>query len=172
MSITNDIAVGLKAPFATAEEIKLTQGHAVPEDVGVNETIDLVVFGETGRQVVPRQFLAEIIGARTEEILGLVLREVKRSGYDALLPAGLVICGGTALLPGLPKLARRLLNMPVRTAAPRDIQGLVDELASPAYATAVGLLRWGIARTAQAPVKQRESTRGKFWDIFKALLPG
>lgn len=174
MSITNDIAVGIKAPFATAEEIKLQHGHAVPEDVGVNETVDMVVFGETGRQLVPRQFLAEIIGARTEEILNLVVREVKRSGYDSLLPAGLVVCGGTALLPGLPKLSRRILNMPVRTAMPRDIQGLVDDIQTPAFATSVGLLRWALAHAPQVALasKPREGSRGKFWDFLKALLPG
>ncbi|MCB9078963.1 MAG: cell division protein FtsA [Anaerolineaceae bacterium] len=94
--ITNDIAVGLRTPYNVAEEIKLKYGHALPDGVIPEEMIRAEMFGQDGHQQLPRQFLAEIVEARTEEIFEMVLNEIKRSGYDGLLPAGVVLCGGTA----------------------------------------------------------------------------
>ena len=142
--LTNDIAVGLRAPYATAEEIKKRYGHAQPNRVIETETLDIAAFGEQSRQKVPRKFLAEIIQARTGEIFELILKEIKRSGYDGLLPAGLVLCGGTADLSGIQELGREMLGLPVRVGAPRGLRGLVDVLNDPAYATSVGLLLWGL----------------------------
>jgi cell division protein FtsA len=104
--ITNDVAVGLRTPYDMAEDIKIKYGHALPQVVMPEEVVKAEVFGEDGQQQIPRQFLAEIIGARIEEIFELVLKEIKRSGYDGLLPAGIVLCGGTAQLPGIRELAR------------------------------------------------------------------
>jgi cell division protein FtsA len=106
--------------------------------------LNITAFGEQARQKVPRRFLAEIIEARTEEIFELILKEIKRSGYDGLLPAGLVLCGGTADLTGIQELGREMLGLPVRVGAPRGLRGLVDVLNDPAYATSVGLLLWGL----------------------------
>lgn len=144
--LTNDVAVGLRAPYTTAEEIKKRYGHARAGSVVEDEMLDVAAFGEQARQKVSRKFLAEIIEARTEEILGLILKEVKRSGYDGLLPAGLVLCGGTAGLSGIHELGQEILDMPVRVGAPRGLRGLVDVLNDPAYATSVGLLLWGLRR--------------------------
>jgi len=146
--LTNDVAVGLRAPFATAEEIKEKYGYARADGVGADETVEVAVFGEDSWQAVPRRFLAEIIEARAAEILNLMLQEVKRSGYDGLLPAGVVLCGGGSQLGGGWKGVRvgEILQLPTRIGAPRDLQGLVDVLSTPAYATGVGLLLWGIAR--------------------------
>jgi cell division protein FtsA len=98
--ITNDIAIGLRTPYNAAEEIKIKYGHAQPDVVMPEEMVKVDVFGEDGQQQVPRQFLAEIIEARAEEIFEMVMKEIKRSGYDGLLPAGVVLCGGTAQLRG------------------------------------------------------------------------
>jgi cell division protein FtsA len=102
--LTNDIAVGLRtpftaAPFTAAEEIKKIYGYALAEHIE-DEPIDVFAFGDNARQAVSRRFLAEIIEARTEEVFSLILREIKRSGYDGLLPAGVVLCGGTSELWG------------------------------------------------------------------------
>jgi cell division protein FtsA len=142
--LTNDIAVGLRAPYATAEEIKKKHGHAQAKRILETEMLNITAFGEQARQKVPRRFLAEIIEARTEEIFELILKEIKRSGYDGLLPAGLVLCGGTADLTGIQELGREMLGLPVRVGAPRGLRGLVDVLNDPAYATSVGLLLWGL----------------------------
>jgi cell division protein FtsA len=170
--LTNDIAVGLRAPYATAEEIKKKHGHARPGSILQDEVLDVAAFGEQARQQVPRRFLAEIIEARTEEIFELILKEVKRSGYDGLLPAGLVLCGGTAGLSGIQELGREVLDMPVRVGAPRGLRGLVDVLNDPAYATSVGLLLWGLRQeSALRPPRRRAGATQKIMQWLRAFLP-
>ncbi len=171
--LTNDVAVGLRAPYTTAEEIKKRYGHARSSSVLEDEMLDVAAFGEQARQKVSRKFLAEIIEARTEEIFGLILKEVKRSGYDGLLPAGLVLCGGTADLGGIHELGQEILDMPVRVGAPRGLRGLVDVLNDPAYATSVGLLLWGLrCQSALRPRTLRPGVMRRLahW-LRRAFLP-
>ena len=171
--LTNDIAVGLRAPYATAEEIKKKYGHARPDSIVDDEMLDIAAFGEQARQQVPRKFLTEIIEARTEEIFELILQEVKRSGYDGLLPAGLVVCGGTADLSGIQELGQQVLGLPVRVGAPRGLRGLVGALNDPAYATGVGLLLWGLRQeSALRPRTGRMGLTRKIaqW-LRRAFLP-
>lgn len=165
--LTNDIAVGLRAPYATAEELKKKHGHAQPDRIHGDELLDIAAFGEQAQQQIPRRFLAQIIEARTEEIFELILKEVKRSGYDGLLPAGLVLCGGTADLSGIQELGREMLSMPVRVGAPRGLRGLVDILNNPAYATSVGLLQWGLRH--EGVVRPRRGRVGVTRNIVKWL---
>lgn len=140
--VTQDIAHGLRLPLAQAEDVKKQQGHAVRAEVGAEEYFSIRPFGEERPVQINRKELAEIIEARVEEIFALTLQEIKRSGYDGLLPAGMVLTGGASALPGIKRLASRVLNMPVRLAQPENLLGLVDRLNSPAYSTSVGLLRW------------------------------
>ena len=140
--ITQDIAHGLRLPLQQAEEIKKQQGHAVRGDVGSEEYFTIRPFGEDHPTQINRQDLAHIIEARVSEMFGLILSEIKRSGYDGLLPAGIVLTGGSAALPGIRRIAAQVLGMPVRTAQPENLSGLTDRLNSPAYSTSVGLLRW------------------------------
>ena len=142
--LTNDIAIGLRTPFATAEEIKAKYGHAIPDTVSSSENIQIVCFGSEGTRAVPRKSLSEIIRARTEEVLEMILLEIKRSGLDAMIPAGLVMTGGTSNLQGIEVLASEVLQLPVRVGKPRGLHGLVDTVNNPAYATSVGLLLWGL----------------------------
>ena len=93
------------------------------------------------KKVTTRKGLDDI-EARVEEVFSLTLQEIKRSGYDGLLPAGMVLTGGSSALPGIRRVASEVLGMPVRTAQPENLTGLVDRLNSPAYSTGVGLLRW------------------------------
>ncbi len=169
--ITNDIAIGLRTPFTTAEELKIKHGHARPQAINPNETLDVAAFGEGGRQQVSRQFLSQIVEARAEEIFDLIRQEIKRSGYDGLLPAGVVLCGGTADLTGIRDLARDMLNLPVRIGAPQELHGLVDILESPAYATSVGLLQWGLRHDAPRPARVRRNGHFKLPGWLKAFLP-
>jgi len=175
--LTRDVAVGLRTPFNTAEELKIKYGHAVPTSLSTDELIEVTSFGNGAREAVSRVHLAEILEARAEEILTLILREVKRSGYDGLLAAGLVLCGGSAELAGLRDLAQQVLQMPVRLGTPHDLQGLTDVLESPAYATAVGLLLWGRRHSpATEPPPRRPRAPNVAWqrirDWFRAFLPG
>lgn len=142
--LTNDLSIVLRMPFDQAEEIKVRHGHALPQAVGADEIIEAHVFGNEFRQVIPRRYVSEILEARAAEILALIGQEVKKSGYDGLLPAGVVLCGGTGELTGLRELACQVLELPVRIGAPHDLVGLVDIISSPAYATSVGLLLCGL----------------------------
>ncbi len=174
-NLTNDIAFGLRTPVATAEELKLAHGHAMPECVGEDETVDVNAFGDAATQSVGRRHLAEIIEARAEEIYVLVTGEVKRAGYEGLLPAGLVLTGGTAELKGFKDLGSEMLQVPVRVGRAWNLGGLAEAVAGPAYATSVGLLLWG-ARNSLDPRPQPSAGRWsklyrRFGDMFGALLP-
>src|SRR5574339_40961 len=143
--VTQDIAHGLRLPFSQAEDVKKQQGYAVRAEVGAEEYFSIRPFGEDRPVQINRQELAHIIEARVAEIFSLILQEIKRSGYDGLLPAGMVLTGGTSALPGIKRVASEVLNVPVRTAQPENLLGLVDRLNSPAYSTSVGLLRWALS---------------------------
>jgi cell division protein FtsA len=153
--ITSDIAHGLRLPMSQAEEIKIQHGHAIMAEVDAQEFFNIKPFGEQESVQVNRQELATIIEARVEEIMGLVLQEIKRSGYDGLLPAGMVLTGGTSALPGIRTLASQVLNVPVRIAKPENLVGMVDKLDSPAYSTSVGLLRWALLMSEVTPQGER-----------------
>jgi cell division protein FtsA len=176
-NLTNDIAVGLCTPFAVAEQLKLKYGHALPEMIDPAEMIDVTAFGEAQVQSIPRLQLVQILEARAEEIFALVQEEIKRSGREGLLPAGLVLTGGAAELPGFKELGREMLKMPVRIGHARNIGGLVDAVSSPAYATAVGLLQWGLRygtleKRSQKPASSRwADLYRRFTEILKAFLP-
>ncbi|TEU12116.1 MAG: cell division protein FtsA [Anaerolineales bacterium] len=170
--LTNDIAVGLRTPFTAAEEIKKIYGYALAEHIE-DEPIDVFAFGDNARQAVSRRFLAEIIEARTEEVFSLILREIKRSGYDGLLPAGVVLCGGTSELAGIKELGRNILQLPVRVGSPNHLEGLVDVISSPAYATTVGLLLWGLREEAASrPGKEKKGLHHRIGRWLRAFLPG
>lgn len=143
--ITSDIAHGLRLPIEEAEKIKKQHGYAIKNEIGEDELFTVKSFGSDSAAQIPRRDLAHIIEARVEEIFELVLQEIKRSGYDGLLPAGMILTGGTSLLPGIRPLASQILGLPVRLARPEHLVGLVDQLHSPAYSTSVGLLHFALA---------------------------
>lgn len=171
--ITNDIAIGLRLPPAVAEEVKIRYGHARPAQVGPEERFPAEPFGETSPQMLPRRKLAEIVEARVAEILEMVQTDVKRSGYDGLLPAGVVLCGGVAQLPGIGELAREVLGLPVRVGRPQRLVGLVDRISGPAFAVAAGLMTWGLITEVHRPVFREGPSLGKrLREWLRALLPG
>jgi cell division protein FtsA len=171
--ITNDVAIGLRAPYDVAEMVKIRYGDCRPDQIDPAILFTVEPFGGEKIQV-SRQDLAHVIEARVEEIFNLVLQEVERSGYDGLLPAGIVLTGGTAQLRGIADVAERVLKVPARVAAPKNLVGLVDTLRSPAFATSVGLLRWGMNGHQiyqPRPVMQVDWGR-RVTEFFRALLPG
>jgi cell division protein FtsA len=157
--ITNDIAHGLRLPVSQAEEIKKQHGYAFKAGVGAEEYFKVHPFGEDQPTQINRQDLAHIIEARVGEIFSLVRQEIKRSGYDGLLPAGMVLTGGASALQGIRQIASEVLEMPVRTAQPENLAGLVDQLKGPAYATSVGLLHWAAAMTQSELLPGRKQSR-------------
>ncbi|HSV86528.1 MAG TPA: cell division protein FtsA [Levilinea sp.] len=175
--ITSDIAHGLRLSLTQAEEIKKEFGVANEQDVDKDDFFSVRSFGEERSQQVGRRDLAHIIEARVEEIFLMVLQEIKRSGYDGLLPAGMVLTGGVSNLPGIRALASEVLGLPVRIAKPENLVGLVDQLNSPAYSTSVGLLNWALLMSESAqPFRSTRKRGGKVeWDFLtnflKRLLP-
>jgi len=141
--LTNDIAVGLRTPMGDAEKIKQNYGCCLTSMVGKDETIEVPSVGGREARVLSRQLLAEILEPRVEEIFSLVNREIVKSGFEDLIAGGVVITGGTSILPGMPELAEQIFNLPVRRGVPRDIGGLTDVVNSPIYATGVGLVKYG-----------------------------
>lgn len=171
--VTQDIAIGLRLPPSVAEKIKVERGHAIADEIMREEEVSVSAFGEEVSKVVPRWQLAAIIEARAEEILSMIQEEIKRSGYEGLLPAGVVLCGGTAELSGIRELAREILGLPVRVGRPRELHGLVDSVSGPAHAVAAGLLRWGMTVETRPQLRNVGSKLGKgFLNWLRAFLPG
>ncbi len=141
--LTNDIAVGLRTPMAEAEKIKQAYGCCLTSMVGKDETIEVPSVGGREARILSRQLLAEILEPRVEEMFSLINREIIKSGYDELIASGVVLTGGTAILPGMPELAEQIFNLPVRRGTPIEIGGLVDVVNSPIYASGVGLVKYG-----------------------------
>jgi cell division protein FtsA len=139
--ITRDIAIGLGLPFDVAEEMKKKYGSVTPvyetKAGSGNDTLT------TNGHGVSHQDLCDIIRARVEEILRLIVLEMPNSEYETLVPDGIVLTGGSANLAGIETLGRNTLQLPVRVGVPGNVYGIADALHDPAYATSVGLLLWG-----------------------------
>ncbi|MCL5264202.1 MAG: cell division protein FtsA [Chloroflexi bacterium] len=151
--ITNDIAVGLRTPFAMAEEIKIKRGHALSSLIDPSEVIEITTFGRNQREKISRAQLCQIVEARLQETFALLQSEIKKSGYDTLLPAGVVLTGGTSEMAGIADLASEILQVPVRIGYPYGIQGLVDSIGGPSYSTGIGLLLWGAMFGEHSPTR-------------------
>ncbi len=141
--LTSDIATGLRTPFAEAEKIKLRHGCALTSLIPKEETIEVPSVGGREDRMVSRQILGRIMEPRMEEILNMALKEIVRSGYEDLLAAGLVLTGGTSLLPGITEMAEQIFDIPVRCGYPVGVGGLRDKANSPAFAVGVGLILYG-----------------------------
>ena len=143
--ITNDITVGLQTPIEEAELIKKQAGTALVESVGEDEKIEVATIGGDEKRMVSKKKLAKIIEPRVEELLDLAMQEVEDAGYRDLVPAGLVLTGGTSLLDGIAEFAQQRYGIPVRRGKiPQGIHGLRDIVESPIYATSIGLLRYAV----------------------------
>jgi cell division protein FtsA len=174
--ITSDIAQGLRLPMSKAEEIKIRHGHADESKVEATQFFSVNSFGEQDPIQISHKDLVHIISARAEEIFSLVVQEIKRSGYDGLLPAGLVLTGGSSSLPGMRTVASKVMGVPVRNAQPDNLIGMVDRINSPAFSTSVGLLRWGLLMSEIVPQNEYPESRptpngnGFNWDSLKIWL--
>lgn len=158
--LTNDIAVGLRTPLVESEKIKTKYGCALTSMVKKEEMIEVPSVGGRRSRSLSRQILAEIIEPRMEEIFSLVHREILKSGYENLIPSGVVLTGGTASLEGLPELVEQIFNLPVRRGYPAGVGGLMDVVNNPMYATGVGLVLYGKRHGSEGRVKNAE--RGLF----------
>ncbi len=142
--LTADIAVGLRTPVAEAEKLKIRYGTSSVQEAGDGELIEVFNVGDREPRILPRRALCEIIEPRLQEICSLMRLQIRRSGYAHLVPAGIVLTGGTALLRGIAKFTSEKLELPARVGVPEQLGGLVDAVNSPIYSTGVGLVLYGV----------------------------
>ncbi len=141
--VTNDIAVALRTPTKSAEDIKLKHACALIDMTDPSETFEVPLVGDRQGRQFSRLRLAEVCGPRYEELFTLIRNEIRRSGFEGLIAAGIVLTGGASMMPGALDLAERIFRAPVRLGAPERITGLVDAVSSPKNATGIGLLIYG-----------------------------
>jgi len=179
MHITNDLAIGLRTSVDTAEKIKIQYGQAELKEVKKEFDIDLSKIDRQEEGKVPVKHVAEIIEARLEEIFDLVNKELKKINKDGQLPAGAVLTGGGAKLPGVVELAKKQLRLPVVAGLPGQVTTVIDRVDDPAFATAVGLVLWGnefllgSTRTVNKFARKvlENDTVNKMRKWFKSFLP-
>jgi cell division protein FtsA len=154
--VTNDIAMALRTPTQNAEEIKMKYACALTSLAGADETIKVPSVGDRPPRDLSRQALAEVVEPRYEELFTLIQAELRRSGFEDIIPAGIVLTGGTAKMEGVVHLAEEIFHMPVRLAVPQGITGLTDVVRNPIYSTAVGLLQYGKKTLEESGVEVAE----------------
>ena len=141
--VTNDIAQALRTPTQYAEDIKIKYACAIASRSEVDETVNVPSVGDRPPRELSRQLLVEVVGPRYEELFTLINSEIRRSGFERLIPAGVVLTGGTSKIEGAIDLAEEIFHMPVRLGLPQDVKGLSDVVHNPIYSTGVGLLHYG-----------------------------
>lgn len=153
--VTNDIAVALRTPTQNAEEIKIKYACALTQLASANDTIEVPSVGDRPPRQLARHTLAEVVEPRYEELMSLVQAELRRSGFEDLTAAGMVITGGSSKMEGVVDLAEEIFHMPVRLGIPQYVSGLVDVVRNPIYATGVGLLLFGHQNRSNRPLDMR-----------------
>jgi cell division protein FtsA len=154
--LTSDIAAGLRTPIAEAERIKQRYGYAKVAMAAKDESVEVPSMGGRNPRTISREILCEIIEPRLEEMFQLIQREIAKSGYEDSLASGMVMTGGSTLLPGMIEMAEEVFNMPVRMGVPTQVGGLIDVVSSPVYATGVGLVLYGMNRQDKNHFRVRE----------------
>jgi cell division protein FtsA len=149
--VTNDIAVALRTPSPAAEEIKRKYACALPQLIATDEEIEVPSVGDRPARCLSRRTLVEVVEPRYEELFQLIQAELRRSGFEGMMAAGVVLTGGSAKVEGAIELAEEVFNMPVRLGIPQDLQGLKDEVTDPAFATTVGLLMYAREHSRYEP---------------------
>lgn len=163
-NLTNDIAIGLRAPIKEAERIKRNYGNCNSAAISSEETIEVPGMGGRQPRKLARQILGEILEPRMEEIFTLIHREIFRSGMENSIASGMVLCGGTALLEGATDIAEAVFGVPTRVGKPQGIRGLTDVVNNPMYATGVGLVIYGAKKEPAKKFRIRDK------NIFNTLI--
>ncbi|QGX03434.1 cell division protein FtsA [Beggiatoa leptomitoformis] len=166
--VTNDIAVAMRTPTQYAEEIKIKYACALANLANADEMIEVPSVGARPPRYLARQTLADVVEPRYEELFTLVQSVLRRSGYEDLIAAGLVITGGSAKMDGVVELAEEVFHMPVRIGYPRYVSGLVDVVRNPMHATGVGLLLFGHHHRHER-MSDIASTGGGFKNVFTRM---
>lgn len=163
-NLTNDIAVGLRAPVAEAEIIKKKYGTCLSRNISSDETIEVPGMGGREAKKLHRQILGEILEPRMEEIFTLIKREIYRAGMENNVTSGIVVTGGSSLLDGVADIGESIFNLPTRLGKPLGIGGLTDVVNNPMYATGVGLVLFGARHQTDKKFRIRDG------NIFNRLM--
>lgn len=174
--ITNDLAIGLKVDIDIAEKIKVDYGHCVSKDIPKREKIDLANVGATENEVISHRFVAEIIEARTEEILLKINEELLKIDRSGRLPAGIVFTGGGAKVSGIVELSKEVLSLPASLGYPMYVTGGQGNAHDISFSVALGLVKWGAnLHTDTKKTYSRNNGSNKILkgvqDVFKSLMP-
>jgi cell division protein FtsA len=165
-NVTNDLAIGIRTPLERAEEIKRAFGTCLRGGPADGEYIPVPGVGGRENREVSRAVLASIIEPRMREIFTLALRELQKNHYLDTLGAGIILTGGCSQLHGAAELAEQVFGMPVKVASPKGFTGLVDAASSPAHATGVGLIQYGLLRRAEGKDDSASPGKGKLGDLW------
>lgn len=174
--ITSDIAIGLRTSIEVAERLKLNYGSTMPKDISKKEEIDLFDLGAGEQEIISRKYTAEIIEARVEEILEKVDAVFKKIGRSGMLPAGVILTGGGAKLPGLVEFTKHKLRLPATLGYPLNLTSVTDKVNDLSFATAIGLVRWGYS-VANSPKSKFGNLISRFRSVsqvkkwFQSLIP-
>ena len=172
--VTNDIAVALRTPTQNAEEIKIKYACALAQLATADETIEVPSVGDRPPRRLARQTLAEVVEPRYEELLTLIQAELRRSGFEDMVAAGIVMTGGSSKMEGAVELAEEVFHMPVRLGTPQHVRGLVDVVRNPIHATGVGLLLYGYENLTRRSTRTTpiSTNLGDVWGRMKAWFSG
>ncbi len=172
--VTNDIAMALRTPTPHAEELKIRYACALAKLAGPDETIKVPSVGDRPPRDLSRQALAEVVEPRYDELFTLVQAELRRSGYEDLVAAGVVLTGGTSKMEGVVELAEEIFHMPVRQGAPQDVRGLTDIVNNPIHSTGVGLLLYGLRQHLEGSRQQprRGKVKSDLWSSWLSRIKG
>ena len=171
--VTNDIAVALRTPIPHAEDIKIQYACALTQLTNHEDTIEVPGVGDRPPRRLARQILAEVVQPRYEELFTLIQAELRRSGYENLIAAGIVLTGGSSKMEGVIELAEEIFHMPVRLGLPQFVSGLAENVKNPIYATGVGLLLYGHkqAEDSMTRIDVNSGVRG-IWGRMKSWYQG
>ncbi|MBU1308178.1 MAG: cell division protein FtsA [Gammaproteobacteria bacterium] len=171
--VTSDIAKIFRTPISHAEEIKVQYACALRSMVGKEESIEVPSVGGRPARSMSRHTLAEVVEPRYQELFELVMEEIKSSGLEEQIAAGVVLTGGTAKMEGAVEFAEDIFQMPVRVGLPMHVSGLKEYVQDPAYASVVGLLLYGKdARTQQKKVADVRDSVGSFVKRISSWFKG
>jgi len=164
-NVTKDLGLGLRTPFEHAEQIKIDHSHCYLPDLDENQQVEIPGIGGRPSRMVPRSLIAEIVQPRMEEIFELAMSEIRKAGAWDLLTSGIVLTGGASQIEGAAQLAEDIFELPVKVGYPKGLGGLMESANSPVYATAVGLVLYGL-ETGDA----LESLKGDDSKVFAKIF--
>jgi cell division protein FtsA len=170
--VTNDIAIALRTPARNAEEIKIKYACALQDLADTNQMIDVPMAGDRQSKHLSKRALAEVVEARYEELFTLVAAEIRRSGLEDFIAAGIVLTGGASKVEGAVELAERVFRMPVRLGVPQYVTGLSDVIHNPIYATGVGLLLYGMQQRDNQKEALTQSNLKGLWSRMRSWFQG